>query len=44
MWGGDLLLRDIRKMYEVVPVKSEGVVKDIDTWQDYKKGFRRNKH
>jgi molybdenum cofactor cytidylyltransferase len=28
---------DVRR----VPVKSAGVVKDIDTWQDYKKGFRK---
>jgi CTP:molybdopterin cytidylyltransferase MocA len=22
-----------------VPIKSEGVVKDVDTWQDYEKEF-----
>jgi hypothetical protein len=25
----------------MVPVKSEGVVKDINTWQDYKESSRR---
>ena len=28
--------RDVRR----VPVKSEGVVKDVDTWKEYKKGFK----
>jgi len=29
-------LQDVRR----VPVKSEGVVKDVDTWKEYKKGFK----
>ena len=33
--GGRSILQKYPKDVRVVPVKSEGVVKDIDTWQDY---------
>jgi len=26
----------------IVPVKSEGVIRDIDTWMDYRKELRMN--
>ena len=39
--GGKSLLERYPRDVIVVPVKSEGVVKDINTWQDYKKSSRR---
>ena len=39
--GGKSVLERYPKDVIIVPVKSEGVVKDINTWQDYKKSSRR---
>jgi molybdenum cofactor cytidylyltransferase len=39
--GGKSVLERYPKNVIIVPVKSEGVVKDINTWQDYKKSSRR---
>ena len=39
--GGKSLLERYPRDVIIVPVKSEGVVKDINTWQDYKKSSRR---
>ena len=39
--GGKSILERYPKDVIIVPVKSEGVVKDINTWQDYKKSPRR---
>jgi molybdenum cofactor cytidylyltransferase len=39
--GGKSILERYPKDVIIVPVKSEGVVKDINTWQDYKKSSRR---
>ena len=38
--GGKFLLERYPKDVIMVPVKSEGVVKDINTWQDYKKSSK----
>jgi molybdenum cofactor cytidylyltransferase len=39
--GGRSLVERYPKDVIMVPVKSEGVVKDINTWQDYEKSSRR---
>lgn len=39
--GGRPVIERYPKEVKVVPVKSEGVVKDLDTWQDYVKEFRK---
>jgi len=36
--GGRSIIERHPEDIKVVPVKSMGVVKDVDTWQDYKKG------
>jgi len=38
--GGRSIIERHPEDVRVVPVKSEGVVKDIDTWQDYKRELR----
>jgi molybdenum cofactor cytidylyltransferase len=39
--GGKSVLERYPKDVIMVPVKSEGVVKDINTWQDYERSLRR---
>jgi molybdenum cofactor cytidylyltransferase len=39
--GGKSILERYPKDVIMVPVKAEGVVKDINTWQDYKENSRR---
>ena len=39
--GGKSILRRYPRGIKVVRVKSEGVVKDMDTWQQYKNGLRK---
>jgi len=39
MGGKSVLLRNTRQI-KIVPVKSEGVVEDIDTWKAYQKALR----
>jgi len=41
--GGRSIIQRYPKSVVEVQVKSEGVVKDIDTWQDYKKWLRMKK-
>jgi len=41
--GGRTVVDRHPEEVKVVPVKSEGVVKDVDTWQDYVKEFRKKK-
>jgi len=41
--GGRSLLGKYIQEVKVLPVQSKGVVKDIDTWQDYRRGSRRKK-
>ena len=41
--GGRTVVDRHPEAVKVVPVKSEGVVKDVDTWQDYVKVFRKMK-
>ncbi len=41
--GGRTVVERHPKAVKVVRVKSEGVVKDVDTWQDYVKEFRKLK-
>jgi molybdenum cofactor cytidylyltransferase len=41
--GGRMVVDRHPEEVKVVPVKSEGVVKDVDTWQDYVKEFRKKK-
>jgi molybdenum cofactor cytidylyltransferase len=36
--GGRSIIERHPEDLRVVSIKSEGVVKDVDTWQDYKKG------
>jgi molybdenum cofactor cytidylyltransferase len=38
--GGRSIIKRHPEDIRVVPVKSEGVVKDIDTWQDYRRELR----
>ena len=38
--GGRFLIERHPEEVRVVPIKSEGVVKDVDTWQDYEKEIR----
>lgn len=40
MGGRSILLRYPERI-KTVPVRSEGVIRDIDTWKDYKNGLRR---
>ena len=39
--GGRTIVERHPEDVRVVPIKSEGVVKDVDTWQDYEKEFRK---
>lgn len=39
--GGRSIVQKHPEEVQVVPVKSEGVVKDIDTWQDYVKELKK---
>jgi len=39
--GGRTIVERHPEDVKVVPIKSEGVVKDVDTWQDYEKEFRK---
>jgi molybdenum cofactor cytidylyltransferase len=39
--GGRFIIERHPEDLRVVPIKSGGVVKDVDTWQDYKKGSMR---
>ncbi len=41
--GGRFLLEKYAREVKVLSVRSKGVVKDIDTWQDYRRGSRRMK-
>jgi molybdenum cofactor cytidylyltransferase len=38
--GGRSILRRYPKRIKMIPVRSEGVLRDIDTWQEYKNGLR----
>jgi molybdenum cofactor cytidylyltransferase len=42
--GGRSIIERYPEDVRVVQLKSEGVVKDIDTWQDYKRGSERGHH
>jgi molybdenum cofactor cytidylyltransferase len=42
--GGKSVLERYPKDVITVPVRSEGVVKDINTWQDYEESSRRGEH
>ncbi len=39
--GGRTIVERHPEDVRVIPIKSEGVVKDVDTWQDYEKEFRK---
>ena len=41
--GGRMVVDRHPEEVKVVPVKSEGVVKDVDTWQDYVKEVRKKR-
>jgi molybdenum cofactor cytidylyltransferase len=41
--GGRTVVERHPEDVKVVPIKSEGVVKDVDTWQDYVKEFRKKR-
>ena len=41
--GGRTIVERHPEDVRVVPIKSDGVVKDVDTWQDYVKEFRKKK-
>jgi molybdenum cofactor cytidylyltransferase len=38
--GGKTIMMKHPEDVRIIPVKSEGVLRDIDTWEDYKKGLR----
>jgi molybdenum cofactor cytidylyltransferase len=42
--GGRSIIERHPEDVRVVHLKSEGVVMDVDTWQDYKRGSERGKH
>jgi molybdenum cofactor cytidylyltransferase len=41
--GGRSILEKHTQELKILPVQSKGVVKDIDTWQDYRRGSRKKK-
>jgi len=41
--GGRTVVERHPEEVKMVPIKSEGVVKDLDTWQDYVKEFRKKR-
>jgi len=41
--GGKTILMKHPEDVRMIPVKSEGVIRDIDTWRDYKKEVRRKR-
>jgi molybdenum cofactor cytidylyltransferase len=41
--GGRTVVERHPEEVKVIPIKSEGVVKDLDTWQDYVKEFRKKR-